>query len=231
MVPGISHARTALLIVAAIIVVACGSSSPTAPSADAPPLRRIVVLGDSLAVTPSLAESFPAQLQRAIQREGLRWEVTNAGVGGDTTADGVRRVEPLLAPDVAILIIALGANDGLDGVPIATIEQNLTAIVEAARARGIAVLLCGMETTPLRGWNYLVAFHELFPRTASRLAVPLVPFLLRGVALVPEMNGSDGIHPNAAGARQIADNVWPYLAPLMRAAAAARATGNIPPAA
>jgi acyl-CoA thioesterase-1 len=178
-----------------------------------------VVLGDSLAVSPSPAQAFPAQLQQIIDREGLRWVVVNAGINGDTTASGVRRVEALLT-DVGALVVALGANDGLRGIPTDTVARNLTAIVQAAQMRGIAVLLCGMETVPTRGWDYLLAFHRIYPAIASELPVPLVPFLLSGVALVPEMNGPDGFHPNAAGARRIAENVWPFLQPLLARSAA-----------
>jgi acyl-CoA thioesterase-1 len=125
-------------------------------------------------------------------------------------------VNGLLGDDVGVLVLALGANDGLRGVAIPTIEQNLTTIIERALSRNIRVLLCGMETPPMRGWKYTLAFHELFPRLAAKYNLPLVPFLLAGVALVPDMNGQDGIHPNAAGARRIADNIWPSLEPLLQ---------------
>ena len=139
------------------------------------------------------------------------------GINGDTTSGGVRRVEALLTADVGVLVLALGANDGLRGVPTDVVSRNLSQIIAAAQARGIAVLLCGMETLPTRGWDYLLAFHRIFPDLASRHQVPLVPFLLSGVALVREMNGPDGFHPNTAGAMQIAENVWLYLQRLLRA--------------
>ena len=176
----------------------------------------MVVLGDSLSVTPTPAESFPAVLQQKIAGGRLPWTVSNAGVFGDTTADGLRRHEPLLQNDVGVLILELGANDGIGGVDVSTIERNLAAIIETAQGHSIAVVLCGMETPPIRGVGYTLAFHDVFPRLSRRYNVPLVPFLLTGVALVPEMNGPDGIHPNAAGARRVADNVWPYLEPLLR---------------
>jgi acyl-CoA thioesterase-1 len=130
----------------------------------------------------------------------------------------------LLQSDVGVMVLELGANDGLQGVDVATMERNLNAMVEAAQSHGVRVLLCGMETPPLRSLSYSVAFHDVFPRVARRYNIPLVPFLLTGVALIPEMNGPDGIHPNAAGARRIADNVWPYLEPLLHASAASAAT-------
>jgi acyl-CoA thioesterase-1 len=166
-----------------------------------------------------MAESFPAVLDTRIAGSGLPWTVTNSSVTGDTTADGMGRYIPLLQNDVGIVILELGANDGLQGIDIATLERNLNTMVEAAQSRGIRVLLCGMETPPLRSLGYSLAFHDVFPRVARRYGIPLVPFLLTGVALVPEMNGPDGIHPNAAGARRIAENVWPYLEPMLRSSA------------
>jgi acyl-CoA thioesterase-1 len=208
-------------LVAAMAVACSSSASPTRPSEEsvdaAPRIQQVVVLGDSLAVSPSRDQSFPAVLRARITSLDLPWTVTNAGVGGDTTTGGLRRVSALLTDDVGVLVVALGANDGLRGVAVSVIEENLSTIIERAQARNIAVLLCGMETPPLNGWKYWLAFHQLFPRVAAKYNVPLVPFLLAGVALDPDMNGNDGIHPNASGARRIADTVWPYLEPLVRA--------------
>jgi acyl-CoA thioesterase I len=207
----------ACLVVLLLVAGACGAcSNPDSPSGGAVPVRRVMVLGDSLAVTPSPGESFPAVLQSRIAASGLPWTVTNASVSGDTTVDGLGRYEPLLQRDVGIRVLELGANDGLDGLDVAAMERNLGTIIEAAQARRIRVLLCGMETPPLRGFSYALAFHEVFPRTARRYNIPLVPFLLTGVAFIPELNGPDGIHPNAAGARRIAENVWPFLEPMLR---------------
>jgi acyl-CoA thioesterase-1 len=180
------------------------------------PASVIVVIGDSLAVSPSRAEGFPAHLQRRLDQTGRGWTIKNAGVAGDTTSGGVRRIDQALTSDTRVLVLELGANDGLRGVEIATIEKNLSTMIERAQARGIQVLLCGMETPPLNGWNYTVEFHRLFPRLAQKYNVALVPFLLEGVALNPDLNGDDDIHPNAAGARRIADTVWPYLEPLVQ---------------
>jgi acyl-CoA thioesterase-1 len=209
-------------VAALLTAIACGSvaapampsvSGVSEPQASGP--RRIVVLGDSLAVSPTKSTAFPALLQQRLDAVHPGWVLTNEGVGGDTTAGGLRRLEGALAVDTHILILELGANDGLRGTPIATIEGNLSAIIERARARGISVLLCGMETPPLRGWDYTLEYHRVFPRLAARYQIPLVPFLLEGVALNPELNGGDGIHPNASGARRIAETVWPFLEPLV----------------
>jgi len=211
--------RAFACLVATCLVAACGGATPAAPTAAAttPIVKQVVVLGDSLAVTPSMSESFPAVLQTRIAGSALPWMVMNAGVSGDTTSDGMSRYLSLLRSDVGVLVLELGANDGLQGLDVSAMERNLNSMVEAAQSRGIRVLLCGMETPPLRSLGYTLAFHDVFPRVAHRYNVPLVPFLLTGVALIPEMNGPDGIHPNAAGARRIADNVWPYLEPMLRA--------------
>jgi acyl-CoA thioesterase-1 len=210
------------LAAALIVAGGCGSgSTPTAPDASAS-RRRIVVLGDSLAVSPSQSQNFVSELQARLNSSHPGWTMANAGVSGDTTADGLRRLDGTLTSDTGILILELGANDGLRGLAIATVESNLSAIVERAQSRSIRVLLCGMETPPLHGLDYALEFHRVFPRVAERYRLALVPFLLEGVALNPDLNGPDEIHPNAAGARVIADTVWPYLEALVQQAAVAR---------
>lgn len=214
-----------LSFTAALSVASCGSDTaspiaPDAPAGTAPPVRHVVVLGDSLAVSPSRTLSFPAVLQSRLDAAHPGWTIRNESVSGDTTAGGVRRLDAALTSETRILVLELGANDGLRGIEIAAIERNLAAIIERAQARGIRVLLCGMETPPLNGWNYSLEFHRLFPRLAARYGIPLVPFLLEGVALNPEFNGDDTIHPNAAGARVIADTAWRYLQPMLTAVSA-----------
>lgn len=201
----------------AVLWAACGSSpaSPTAANPLTPP-KRAAVLGDSLAVTPTLEQSFPARLQARIDAQGLRWTVVNAGVFGDTTADGLRRESQVLTNDTAVLVLELGANDGIRGVPTATTSENLSTIIADAQRRNIRVLLCGMETFPTYGFDYALAFHAIFPNVARNASVPLVPFLLEGVALNPAFTGPDGVHPNASGAQRIADTVWQYLLPLLQ---------------
>ena len=196
----------------------CGSQATTPSGVSSAP-RRIVVLGDSLAVSPTRTQNFATELQAKLNASHPGWTVDNQSITGDTTADGLRRVNDALKNDTAILVLELGANDGLRGVGIATVEQNLSTMIERAQARGIRVLLCGMETPPLNGFNYSLEFHRVFPRLADRYRVPLVPFLLEGVALNPDFNGDDVVHPNAAGARAIASTVWPYLEPMVAAAA------------
>jgi acyl-CoA thioesterase-1 len=198
-----------------LALTACGSSSaPTAPGPPAP-RNRIVVLGDSLAVSPSPSQNFVTELQARLTSSHPAWTMTNQGVVGDTTAGGLARLDRVLTGDTAILVLELGANDGLQGIPVTAIEANLGTTIERAQTRGIRVLLCGMETFPFNGVDYALAFHGVFPRVAARYQLTLVPFLLEGVALVPDLNGPDGVHPNAAGARRIAANVWPYLQTLL----------------
>lgn len=203
----------------AVAAAACSDRAPTAPGGTVDPAgRRIVVLGDSLAVSPSRTQNFTTELQARLDATRPGWTIVNAGVSGDTTSDGVQRIDSTLTNDTRILVLELGANDGLRGAATATVEKNLSTIIERAQARGIRVLLCGMEAPPLHGLSYSLEFHRLFPRLADRYNIPLVPFLLAGVVLNPEFNGEDDIHPNAAGARVIADTVWPYLQPLVQQA-------------
>ena len=201
-------------IVTMLYLAACSGDRVTSPSARDAQRRvtpQVLVLGDSLAVSPSTSDNFAVALQQRLIDAGNRWSVANASVSGAVTADGVRRVDAAIGADTRILVLALGANDGLRGVPVTTIEQNLTTIVERAQARSVRVLLCGMETPPTHGFDYSIDYHRIFPRLATRYELSLVPFVLAGVVLDSAMNGPDGIHPNSAGAKRIAETVWPYL--------------------
>jgi len=197
-----------------------GCERPTTPSDTAASEPRavhtILVLGDSLALSPSAEGAFPAVLADRIRRQGLPWRIVTEATTGSTAADGLARA-PAIIDGVQILLLELGANDGLRGVAVPTIEQRLAGIIELAQSRGTRVLLCGMEVPPTRTLAYSLEFHRLYPRLAERYRVALVPFLLEGVALIPAMNGPDGVHPNSEGARRIADTVWPHLRPMMDA--------------
>lgn len=199
-----------------LAAVACGSGAPTGPRDEEPPV--IVVLGDSLTAGPGLRadDTMPSRLQERVRAAGYRHVVVNAGVSGDTTTDAAARLDRALVPGASVLIVALGANDGLRGVPVTTVRRNLETIVERAQARGMKVLLCGMETLPSRGWDYVLDFHNIYPEVAGRYGLALMPFLLADVVGRAELNLEDGWHPNAAGARIMADNLWPYLEPLLR---------------
>jgi acyl-CoA thioesterase-1 len=146
----------------------------------------------------------------------LPYEVVNAGVSGDTSAGGLSRLDWALQGDVRVLVVALGGNDALRGLPPAQLEQNLAAIIERAQVRGIRVVLAGMESPPNWGRDYNVSFHKVYTSLATKYRVPLVPFLLAGVAGSEALNQPDGIHPTAAGARIVADNVWAVLEPVLQ---------------
>jgi acyl-CoA thioesterase-1 len=195
---------------------AAGDRAPApAPAAHARP--RIVVLGDSLTAGLGLpvARAYPTLLQERLHDEGIDDEVVNAGVSGDTSAGGLSRLDWALSGDVRVLIVALGGNDGLRGLPPSELKGNLARIIERAQARGITVILAGMEAPPNFGRDYVVTFHKVYPALAQEYHVALVPFLLQGVAGVERLNQRDGIHPTAEGARIVADNVWSVLKPIV----------------
>ena len=181
------------------------------------PERVIVILGDSLTAGAGVAadEAFPARLQERLRREGYAYRVVNAGVSGDTTAGGLRRVDWVLRARPDIVVLALGANDGLRGLSVAQLKANLQAMVERLSGEGARVLLTGMRVPPNYGDRYARAYTEAFAEVARREKTPLMPFLLDGVATDPRLNQPDGIHPNAAGHQVIADRLWPHLKPLL----------------
>lgn len=190
---------------------------PVAATPDKTP--RIIVLGDSLTAGLGLdvTDSFPSVLQTRLQEQGLDYRVVNAGVSGDTSAGGLRRLEWALGEgDPRILVVALGGNDGLRGLPPPQLQQNLAAIIERAQHRGLSVILAGMEAPPNYGPEYTAAFRKTYQDLARKYEVPLIPFLLQGVAGDPALNQRDGIHPNQRGARIVADTVWQALEPALK---------------
>ena len=217
-----------LTVVASVTAVAVGFAVAQAPATPtpAPPVETppvVVFLGDSLTAGFGLAaeEAFPALVAAALAARGTPIRAINAGVSGDTTAGGLRRLDWALKNRPQVVVVALGANDGLRGQPLRSIEDNLRAIVERAQATGAKVLLGGMLMPPNYGGEYASGFAAIYPRLARQLGVPLVPFPLEGVAGHPELNQPDGIHPTAEGQRIVARNVEPYLAELVAAAPAA----------
>jgi acyl-CoA thioesterase I len=203
-----------LVLASAIAVSAAPQREPARP--------RVLVLGDSLASGRGIGadHAFPAILQEKLDDERLAFEVVNAGVSGDTSTGALRRFERLLDDRVRVLVVELGANDGLRGIPVAQVKENIGRIIEAAQSRGVSVLLCGMEALPIHGWDYSVNFHNAFGELAKKYDVPLVPFILMNVIGNRDLMQPDRAHPNAAGARAIADNIWPYLKSLLAPTAA-----------
>jgi acyl-CoA thioesterase-1 len=187
----------------------------------------VVFLGTSLTAGLGLrraSEPYPARLGALADSAGRPIEVVNAGVGGDTSAGGLRRLDWALDRDVDALVIELGANDGLRGQDPSALEENLRTIVARSRARhpDLAILLLGMEAPTNLGSDYTRRFRSVFPRVAESSGIALVPFLLDGVAGVPELNQADAIHPTAAGHDRMARTVWPILDSLLNAHEAQR---------
>jgi acyl-CoA thioesterase-1 len=233
-----------VLVACALLLGASGcrdaSSAPTSPmergetsradvrargATDASPAARpgavgetlVIVLGDSLSAGFRLPsdEAFPALMERALRDEGRAVRVLNAGVSGDTSAGGVARLDWLLAQHPDVLVVELGGNDGLRGLPVAQTRRNLQTIAGTAQAAGAAVLLLGMRLPPNLGPEYTRDFAALYPSLADELDVPLVPFLLEGVAGRADLNLPDGIHPNREGQKLVARNVLPALRELL----------------
>ena len=199
-----------LLLLAAMAALT-GQATPR----DNPP--RIVALGDSLTSGRGIGkdDAYPAVLQERIVDNGYTYQMINSGVSGDTTGRALRRFRDALAGDVRILIVALGANDGLRGAPVDQVKSNLSVIIEEAQRRNIAVVLVGMDALPVHGWAYSLAFHRAYDDLAARYDIPLVPSVLVNVMTNPALMQSDRVHPNQAGARAIASLIWPHLQPLL----------------
>ena len=223
---------TGLVALASLWAVGCKGNSPepsaasreaaaaTVPSADpdAPPARpRIVAFGDSLTIGLGLLEqeAYPALLQKKIDEAGYQFEVINAGVSGDTSAGGLRRLDWALEGNVKVLIVAFGGNDGLRGLPAGQMKENLSAIIDRARERDIVVILAGMEAPPNFGQEYATGFRDAFRDVALKKRVLFIPFLLNNVAGKSELNQCDGIHPNQQGTQIVAETVWSVLEPLL----------------
>ena len=202
------------VLVSTIAAAGCTDDGPTAPSGAS---RAIVAIGDSLTSGPGLRpdETYPALLQKRIAGEGRDYRVVNAGVTGDTSSDALLRFDAALVPGTEIVILAIGGNDGLHKVPVATVERNIATMIERAQARGVDVLLCQMEAPPLGGLSYTLEFHRIFTRLAERYNVPLVPFFLLGILENNTLDLNDTLHPNAAGHKVIADAIWPHLRPML----------------
>ncbi|MEX2610433.1 MAG: arylesterase [Gemmatimonadota bacterium] len=216
------------------------SAAPAAPAAPAPPDRGgaygapaaardrgvVLFLGTSLSAGYGLDEqaAYPALIQARIDSAGLPFRVVNAGLSGETAAGGLRRLEWSLQEPLDVLVLELGANDGLRGHDVAATRRTLAEILERTRARypEAELVVLGMETPPNMGAAYTERFRAMYPALAREYDAVLVPFLLEGVAGDPALNQADGIHPTAAGQRILAATVWRALGPLLEARAARR---------
>jgi acyl-CoA thioesterase-1 len=195
------------------------AASPATPLAAKAERPRVVCLGDSLTAGLGLAstdQAYPAILEGRLKAAGFDYQVINAGVSGDTSAGGLRRLDWSLQGDVRVLIVALGANDGLRGLPPSELQSNLDTIASTAQKRHVRVLLLGMEAPPNFGAAYTRDFRAVYRRVAADRQVPLIPFFLQGVAGIGKLNQADGIHPTEEGQRRIADTIWRDLEPIVR---------------
>jgi len=195
--------------------------APPAAAAAVPSTPRVVFLGDSLTAGYGLeaSQAYPSLVQQRLREAGIDAEVINAGVSGDTSAGGLRRLDWSLDGDVKVLVVALGGNDALRGLSTDELRRNLAAIIERARRRSVTVVLAGMEAPPNLGTTYTSAFRQVYRDLAAEYRLALIPFLLQGVAGDAALNQADGIHPNAAGARKVADLVFPSVERAIREAA------------
>jgi len=215
------------IIAATLAFSACTVDRPATGATNPKPLvtpnitgqrPKIVALGDSLTAGFGLTEneSYPYLLQQRLKADGYDYEVVNAGVSGDTSLGGLERADWVLGQEnVEILILELGANDLLRGMPVDRMKENLSKIILKAKAKNVKVLLCGMLAPPTMGADYQKAYINAFPALASAHKIAFMPFILEGIALKKELNQADGIHPNAAGARVMTENIYKAVQPML----------------
>jgi acyl-CoA thioesterase-1 len=187
--------------------------------AGAPDTRAaIVCFGDSLTAGFGVdtGKSYPDVLQREVDRAGYRYRVVNLGVSGETTQDGVARVDMALSAQPAVVVLEFGANDGLRGVPVRVSEENLASMIGAFGKAGVPVVLAGMTLPPNYGPEYIRAFEAMYRNLAAKYRVKLIPFFLDGVAGNPRLMQQDGLHPNAEGTRRVAALVFRAVEPLLK---------------
>jgi acyl-CoA thioesterase-1 len=200
------------------------SSASSQPTTHNPQPRLVVFLGTSLTAGLGLDPdaAFTSLIQRRLDSLHLPWRTVNAGVSGETSAGALRRLDWLLKDPVAILVVETGANDGLRGLDVDSTRANLEAIARRTRAAEphVRIVLAGMEAPPNLGARYTARFRAIFREVALREHLTLIPFLLEGVGGVDSLNQPDGIHPNGAGERIVAENVWRVLEPLVRGSTA-----------
>ncbi len=214
-------------VVLALSLAACTVPQPSSGNVANKPLKqppsqtdrpKIIALGDSLTAGFGLTEkeSYPYLLQERLKADGHNYEVINAGVSGDTTLGGLERVDWVLEQENAkILILSLGGNDLLRGIPVEKMRANLDQIIRKAKAKNLKVLLCGMLAPPTMGAEYQRDFTMAFPDLATEHKVQYLPFLLENIALKKEFNQADGIHPNPAGTKLMTDNIYRALRPML----------------
>src|SRR6266436_4209149 len=211
--------RAITVAVVSLALIFLGQSM-TAASHDPSPVKRILVLGDSLSQGFGLrsTQAYPALLTEKLRAANLSFEITNASQTGGTTDGGLHRLPAHLKRKIDIFILELGINDAFRGVPIATIRNNLQAIIDQVKRRnpGARVIICGMQLPNYNDDDYVFAFGQIYADLAARNNATLIPYLLEGIGGDPNLNQSDHIHPNAAGQRILVENLWRVLEPIAR---------------
>jgi acyl-CoA thioesterase I len=201
------------MLVLGLVLMASGNGMSPTPAVAATKPIKIVVLGDSLSAGLGLsaAAAFPARLEKSLKVNGIDVDMVNAGVSGDTSSGGRDRLDWSVPEDTAAVIVELGANDALRGIDPAVTRAALSDILTRLKARGIAVLLCGMVAPPNYGSDYSARFNAIYPDLAKSFGVPLYPFFLQGVAADARLNQADGMHPTAEGVDVIVKNILPTV--------------------
>jgi acyl-CoA thioesterase I len=214
---GAHNSRRTFLQRAFAVVLFAPDPSRTASSAELKPARKIIAFGDSIIAGLGLRDddTIPAALERALRKEGYNVTIVNAGVSGETASSGLTRLDWTIGDGADGVILELGANDMLRGIDPGVTEAALDAILAALKARKIRVLLAGMKAAPGLGPEYQRRFDAIYPALAMKYDVPLYPFLLEGVAGVPALNQSDGMHPNSAGVEFIVKRILPEVRALL----------------
>lgn len=218
MVNMVKNILVVLLFIVAVISAGCSdeplqADTPAKELSENVDMKKIVALGDSLTAGfgVDLSESYPALLEKKLQENGYQYTVVNAGVSGETSSGTLARVEWILSQNPEIVIVETGANDGLRGVAVNLLEENLRGIVEILHERNVAVLLAGMKMVWNLGPDYVSQFNKVYPTIADERDVELMPFFLEGVAMKSDLNSDDGLHPNSAGYMVIVENIYPYV--------------------
>jgi acyl-CoA thioesterase I len=194
--------------------------SASFPAAQKPEPKTLLFMGNSLTAGYGLdpSQAFSALIQKKIEREEMNFKVVNAGLSGETTSSGLRRVDWLFKQKIDVLVIELGGNDGLRGITLTLTKQNLQDMIDKARSHNpkIRIILAGMEVPPNMGDTYTAEFRKMYPELSKKNNVALIPFLLEGVGDKPELNQRDGIHPTAEGHVIVAETVWKYIKPVLQ---------------
>jgi len=204
-----------IMVVLPVVGTGCDRAEETVAEqgVNEPNAGLIVAMGDSLTagLGVSLQDSYPALLEQRLKEAGLHYRVVNGGVSGETSSGARSRTDWILGMKPDLIILETGANDGMRGIDPALVQENISEIIRKSQAQGVTVVLAGMQMLVNMGPDYLARFNRIYADLANRYQVALMPFFLEGVAMQPDLNQADGIHPNEKGHRIIAENLLPYV--------------------